>query len=68
MERVEAVIARQQHSTHISVAPDIDAKIEDMVFSMQSAQRLHNEDQQSVSSGLQVSSVSSWLAVRNLRC
>jgi hypothetical protein len=34
VERVEAVIARQQHTKHVSMATDADATIEDVMFSM----------------------------------
>jgi hypothetical protein len=46
---VEAVITRQQHGKHISMAADTDATVEDAVFSMQSAPRLYKEDQKQAS-------------------
>jgi hypothetical protein len=35
MERVEVVIARQQHDKYVFATRDTDAKIEDAVFSTQ---------------------------------
>jgi hypothetical protein len=45
VERIDAAIARQWHSKHISVATDTDTTIEDTVFSMRSMPRLYNEDE-----------------------
>jgi hypothetical protein len=82
VKQVEVVTARQWHGKHVSAPMDTDATTEeDAVFSMRSVPRPNNKDQvqqeqqpssrsvsQSVSHELQVSSGSSWLAIRNLHC
>jgi hypothetical protein len=45
METTDAVIARQCHSKHVSVATDTDATAKDVVFSLQSTWSLYKEDQ-----------------------
>jgi hypothetical protein len=46
VEKIEVAMARQRHGEHVSAATYADATIENTVFSMRSAPKLHNEDQQ----------------------
>jgi hypothetical protein len=45
VEKEEVTIGSQRHGKHIPVATDIDATIEDMVFSMWPVPMLYNDDQ-----------------------
>jgi hypothetical protein len=45
-EPEQRVIARQLHSTHISIPTNSDATTEDAMFSIWSRPRLYNKDQQ----------------------